>query len=216
MTNKDIKEKMFDLLNNTKGLYSHIAIEKLVSVMMIDYVKSQNKQVIESYYNYKGPDLILQDGIDDEKGCIAVEIKSLRQKQMSLKVIYDTIGRFTFNRGEINKLLLIFVNELPSQIRERIKEKEEQLNFELMIWDIDDLVRIFSKNKNLFIETYDNLDSILLRDTVQVGIKANNNDYLIKRKKYIEQLKSQYKKDNIVLLLELEYLMMPIYQHGIV
>ena len=199
MTNKDIKEKMFDLLNNTKGLYSHIAIEKLVSVMMIDYVKSQNKQVIESYYNYKGPDLILQDGIDDEKGCIAVEIKSLRQKQMSLKVIYDTIGRFTFNRGEINKLLLIFVNELPSQIRERIKEKEEQLNFELMIWDIDDLVRIFSKNKNLFIETYDNLDSILLRDTVQVGIKANNNDYLIKRKKYIEQLKSQYKKDNIVL-----------------
>ena len=191
MTNKDIKEKMFDLLNNTKGLYSHIAIEKLVSVMMIDYVKSQNKQVIESYYNYKGPDLILQDGIDDEKGCIAVEIKSLRQKQMSLKVIYDTIGRFTFNRGEINKLLLIFVNELPSQIRERIKEKEEQLNFELMIWDIDDLVRIFSKNKNLFIETYDNLDSILLRDTVQVGIKANNNDYLIKRKKYIEQLKSQ-------------------------
>ena len=42
MKNKDIKEKMFDLLNNTKGLYSHIAIEKLVSVMMIDYVKSQN------------------------------------------------------------------------------------------------------------------------------------------------------------------------------
>ena len=52
---------------------------------------------------------------------------------------------------------------------------------------------------NLFIETYNNLDSILLRDTVQVGIKANNDYYLIKRKKYIEQLKSQYKKDNIVL-----------------
>lgn len=198
MTNKDIKEKMFDLLNNTKDLYSHIAIEKLVSVMMIDYVKSQNKQVIESYYNYKGPDLILQDGIDDEKGCIAVEIKSMRQKQMSLKVIYDTITRFTFDRGEINKLLIIFVNELPSEIRERIKEKEEQLNFELIIWDIDDLVRVFSKNMNLFIETYNNLNSILLRDTVQAGIKANN-DYLIKRKKYIEQLKSQYKKDNIVL-----------------
>ncbi len=64
MKNKDIKEKMFDLLNNTKGLYSHIAIEKLVSVMMIDYVKSQNKQVIESYYNYKGPDLIGNPQLD--------------------------------------------------------------------------------------------------------------------------------------------------------
>ena len=68
-----------------------------------------------------------------------------------------------------------------------------------MIWDIDDLVRIFSKNEILFFDTYNNLNSILLRDTVQSGIKANNDDYLIKRKKYIEQLKSQYKKDNIVL-----------------
>lgn len=199
MANIDIKEKMFDLLNNTKGLYSYIAIEKLVSVMMTDYVKSQNKVVIENYYSNKGPDMILPDGIDDENGCIAVEIKSLRQKQMSLKVIYNIIRRFTFDRGEINKLLIIFVNELPSQIRERIEEINEQLNFELIIWDIDDLVRLFSKNMNLFIETYNNLDSILLSDTVQVGIKANNDDYLIKRKKYIEQLKSQYKKDNIVL-----------------
>lgn len=54
MANIDIKEKMFDLLNNTKGLYSYIAIEKLVSVMMTDYVKSQNKDVIENYYNNKG------------------------------------------------------------------------------------------------------------------------------------------------------------------
>lgn len=197
MANIDIKEKMFDLLNNTKGLYSYIAIEKLVTVMITDYVKSQNKHVIENHY--KGPDMILPVGIDDEEGCIAVEIKSMRQKQMSLKVIYDTITRFTFDRGEINKLLIIFVNELPPEIRERIKEKEEQLNFELIIWDIDDLVRVFSKNMHLFIETYNNLNSILLRDTVQAGIKANNDDYLIKRKKYIEQLKSQYKKDNIVL-----------------
>ncbi|WP_295754436.1 SIR2 family protein [uncultured Holdemanella sp.] len=197
MANIDIKEKMFDLLNNTKGLYSYIAIEKLVTVMITDYVKSQNKHVIENHY--KGPDMILPVGIDDEEGCIAVEIKSMRQKQMSLKVIYDTITRFAFDRGEINKLLIIFVNELPSEIRERIKEKEEQLNFELIIWDIDDLVRIFSKNEILFFDTYNNLNSILLRDTVQSGIKANNDDYLIKRKKYIEQLKSQYKKDNIVL-----------------
>ena len=48
MANIDIKEKMFDLLNNTKGLYSYIAIEKLVSVMMTDYVKSQNKLVTEN------------------------------------------------------------------------------------------------------------------------------------------------------------------------
>lgn len=68
MENIDIKEKMFDLLNNTKGLYSYIAIEKLVSVMMAKYLESQNKRFIqESDYNHLRFDMILPDGIDDEK-----------------------------------------------------------------------------------------------------------------------------------------------------
>ena len=68
MENIDIKEKMFDLLNNTKGLYSYIAIEKLVSVMMAKYLESQNKRFIqESDYNQLRFDMILPDGIDDEK-----------------------------------------------------------------------------------------------------------------------------------------------------
>lgn len=68
MENIDIKEKMFDLLNNTKGLYSYIAIEKLVSVMMAKYLESQNKRFIqESDYNHLRFDMILPDRIDDEK-----------------------------------------------------------------------------------------------------------------------------------------------------
>lgn len=62
MENIDIKEKMFDLLNNTKGLYSYIAIEKLVSVMMAKYLESQNKRFIqESDYNHLRFDMILPD-----------------------------------------------------------------------------------------------------------------------------------------------------------
>ena len=44
---------------------------------------------------------------------------------MGLRVIYDTIGHFSINRGDINKLLLIVVNELPDSIRKRIEEKKE-------------------------------------------------------------------------------------------
>ena len=120
---------------------------------------------------------------------------------MSLRVIYDTIGRFSINRGEINKLLLIVVNELPDGIRNRIEEKKKQLNFELIIWDMDDLVRIFSYNESLFVDTYNNLNAVLLRDTINNGISRNNSTYLEKRKKYVEQLHTQYENDNIVLFL---------------
>lgn len=198
----DIREALLGLVNSESVRYSYMAIEKLVIVMMRNYLEAQNKRLLaENQDMLRISDMILPDGIDNEDGCVAAEIKMYRHKQMSLRVIYDTIGHFSINRGEINKLLLIVVNELPERIRNRIEEKKKQLNFELIIWDIDDLVRIFSSNENLFVETYNNLNTVLLRDTINDGISRNNSTYLEKRKRYVEQLHMQYENDNIVLFL---------------
>lgn len=198
----DIREALLGLVNSESVRYSYMAIEKLVIVMMRNYLEAQNKRLLaENQDMLRISDMILPDGIDNEDGCVAAEIKMYRHKQMSLRVIYDTIGHFSINRGEINKLLLIVVNELPERIRNRIEEKKKQLNFELIIWDIDDLVRIFSSNENLFVETYNNLNTVLLRDTINDGISRNNSTYLEKRKRYVEQLHVQYENDNIVLFL---------------
>jgi phospholipid N-methyltransferase len=198
----DIRETLLELINSETIRYSYMAIEKLIIVMMKDYLGSQNKRLFAENEVVHGiSDMILPDGIDSDDSCIAAEIKMYRHKQMSLRVIYDTIGRFSINRGEINKLLLIVVNELPDGIRDRIEEKKKQLNFELIIWDMDDLVRIFSYNESLFVDTYNNLNAVLLRDTINNGISRNNSTYLEKRKKYVEQLHTQYENDNIVLFL---------------
>lgn len=198
----DIREALLELINSETIRYSYMAIEKLIIVMMTDYLKSQDKRLVtENEVRREIFDMILPDGIDSEEGCIAAEIKMYRHSHMSLRMIYDTIGRFSINRGEITKLLLIIVNELPEGIRKRIEEKKEQLNFELIIWDINDLVRIFSNNENLFTETYNNLNTVLLRDTINNGISRNNSTYLEKRKKYVEQLHIQYENDNVVLFL---------------
>lgn len=198
----DIREKLLELINSETIRYSYMAAEKLIIVMMEDYLKLQNKRfLVENEIVYRTFDMILPDGIDSYESCIAVEIKIYRHKQMSLWGIYDTIGRFSINRRDINKLLLIFVNELPDEIRKRIEEKKKQLNFELIIWDINDLVRIISNNESLFAETYDNLNTVLLRGIINNGINRNNSTYLEKREKYIEQLHIQYENDNIVLFL---------------
>lgn len=198
----DIRERLLELINSKTIRYSYLAIEKLIIVMMKDYLGSQDKRLVTENEVGRGiSDMILPDGIDSEEGCIAVEIKMYRHSHMSLRMIYDTIGRFSINRGEITKLLLIIVNELPKDIRKRIEEKKRQLNFELIIWDINDLVCIFSNNENLFTETYNNLNTVLLKDTINNGISRNNNTYLEKRKRYIEQLHTQYENDNVVLFL---------------
>ena len=72
---------------------------------------------------------------------------------------------------------------------------------------MDDLVRIFSYNESLFVDTYNNLNAVLLRDTINNGISRNNSTYLEKRKKYVEQLHTQYENDNIVLFLAREHQM---------
>jgi len=198
----DIKEKLLELTNSETIRYSYMAVEKLIIVMMKDYLESQNKQIlVGSETIYRALDIIMPDGIDSDESCIAVKIKIYRHKQMGLRVIYDTIGHFSINRGDINKLLLIVVNELPDSIRKRIEEKKNQLNFELVIWDIDDLVRIFRNNESLFVDTYNNLNTVFLRETINNGILRNNGTYLEKREKYVEQLHVQYKNDNIVLFL---------------
>lgn len=182
----DIREALLELVKSEPVIYSYMAIEKIIIVMMKDYLKAQNKRLLaENEVMYRISDMILPDGIDHEDGCIAAEIKMYRHKQMSLRVINHTIEHFSKNRGEINKFLLIVVDELPEGIRNHIEERKKQLNFELIIWDIDDLIRIFSNNENLFVETYNNLNTVLLRGTINDGILRNNSTYLFRNKKKI-------------------------------
>jgi len=198
----NIRETLLELINTATTKYSYMAIQKLIIVMMEDYLKSQHKRLwTENEVIKQGMDMILPDGIDNDKSCIAAEIKLYRHKYMGVRVINNTIQLFSINRGDINKLLLIVVNELQDGTRKRIEEKKKQLNFDLIIWDIDDLVRMFSSNESLFVETYNNLNTVLLRDTINDGISRKNSTYLEKRKKYVEQLHAQYENDNIVLFL---------------
>ena len=60
---------------------------------------------------------------------------------------------------------------------------------------------MFEENKDLFFETYNNLNAVLLTDTINNGLSPAKETYIEKRKKHIEQLKREYENDNIVLFL---------------
>lgn len=92
----DIREALLELVKSEPVIYSYMAIEKIIIVMMKDYLKAQNKRLLaENEVMYRISDMILPDGIDHEDGCIAAEIKMYRHKQMSLRVINHTIVNIT-------------------------------------------------------------------------------------------------------------------------
>ena len=96
----DIKETLLDVVQSTNGRYSSMAVKKLISTMLQDYVNRQGKEVLVEG-DYSLCDMIFPNGIDDISEKVAVEIKISRHKQLFLKVIYDTIGRFTMTNGDI-------------------------------------------------------------------------------------------------------------------
>jgi hypothetical protein len=138
-------------------------------------------------------DALLPDGIDEIAGKVAVEIKIYRYNRTPLRLIYDTVGRISMKGGDIDTLLLIIVNEMAEVVKMRIDEEKKQLNFNLLIWNINNLVDIFAKNEQLFVETDNNINTVLLQDTISRGIARDRDTYIEKRKKY--------ENDNIVLFL---------------
>ena len=81
----DIREALLELVNSESVRYSYMAIEKIIIVMMRDYLKAQNKRLLaENEVMHRISDMILPDGIDNEDGCIAAEIKLLSSKTSSI------------------------------------------------------------------------------------------------------------------------------------
>lgn len=199
----DIKRMLLEIINaETNIKYSFMAIEKLIFVMMEDYLRQQNRQIFSAKRNSDVfYDMLLPDGIDNVSGTVAVDIKIFRNIHMLQNRIYDTIGRITFGAENFDALLMIVMNEIPDKMKIRIQEKVKQLSLEFYIWDIDDIVKIFENNEELFIQTYNNLNITMLQDTVNRGITRKDEERHEKRKKYVERLSEEYRNDNIVLFL---------------
>lgn len=199
----DIKKAMMEIVNSESNIrYACLAIEKLVTVMLTDYLRKQNK-VCET--NEMNPnrlfDAWLPDGIDDIEGSVALEVRVARNGHFVFNRLYDIVGRIALGNTRVDSLVLVIIGEVPSRFLERFREKVRQLNFTVHIWGLDNLVEIFQQNEELFAETYANLSRTLMQDTIASGISRNDETSRAKNQEYIKRLNAEYKNDNIVLFL---------------
>lgn len=197
-----IKEALLELVNSEQTRYLYPAIEKLIIDMIDDYLKSQNKTLqVDSVKSLFDFDMILPKGIDDDDQITAAEIKLSKYGRISKRYLYELFDRFSYFRGDIHKVILIIVNEIPFSINIFLESQKKSLDYDLEVWDINKLAEILGHNEQLFFELYNNLNMLLLKETINLGISRNSTTYIDNRNKYIEQLRKQYEHDNVVLFL---------------
>lgn len=199
----NIKGKILEMVNSEYSVqYAYMAIEKLITVMMSDYLAHQGKQFEWVSMNRDvAYDAWLPDGIDDIPGSVALEIKMYRNGRVLASRLHEIIKMVASRSENIDALILVIVNDIPAAVMKQLQDRSNQFNFKVYIWDVNKLVEIFETNENLFIETYTNLSKALFQDTINSGISRDNETYLLDKKKHIQTLISEYKNDNIVLFL---------------
>lgn len=204
IVNEDIvKNKIYQLIynENVPPRTKYLMIENLIKITFSDYLSKQSKELAESKKSY-GFDLFVENGFDDFEGNTAIDIKWLMNSfGPSLRFVYDTIGRVSLNDFTINNLLFIIIGELSENDKAKLCKNSQNGNFKIHVWSIDELTYIFSSNIDLFNETYDNINKILLNSTINKGFSRTAHEYIEKRNKYITQLKKAYNNDDVVLFL---------------
>lgn len=205
----DIKLVFEDILSSDNFRYSSLTIENLVMLMMENYITQQGKpfttrplKTRDSYfspaYEYDG---YAPDGFDNFVGSTAIELKIVRSGKFAKNRFQDTVKRIASQGNNINNLIFIVIAndmKIPEQMANDI---QSNVDFNVYLWGVDDLARIFESNKDLFEEADFNLDAFLLKNTISKSIGGDVSTYLEKRNKYIEQLSNEYEADNLVLFL---------------
>ena len=197
-----IKEKLMSMVDTSKNLrINYIQMEKIVFTMLEDYLKRQGK-TIEMHNQIKQFDALLPNGIDEYSKGIFVELKIYRNKMALLGVTKNLINIIN-ELDSYRTLLLIVINELPKEIRIKIYNEAKKMNINLILWDVDQLVKMFEENEKLFFNLYDNIDSVLLKHTINYGIskKYKIEKHIDIQNTFINSLHESYEDDDIVLFL---------------
>lgn len=198
----DVKNTLSELINfenkPNQSFREIREIEKLILVMLKDYIINQGKEFTTEYrppnkkIRYDG---YAPDGFDDYVGKTVIEIKFFRFGGRSPYIAYDMIGRISMF-DDVDNVILIPIGEGKLDFPQ---DMINRLNFKLSIWDINKISEIINKNPDLFNQTYSQLNTLIIKDTITEGIKDTNFDE--KRETLIELLHNEYNNDNIVLFL---------------
>lgn len=198
----EIRDKILTLLNTENNIRStYIALERLILVMLADYIEKQEKEFYFYNSNTDKYDAYAPMGFDQFEGKTVFEFKFVRSQSASLHIIRNIISRTISFKDEIENLIIVFIGEMSKTCTRYIKSIKGDLDFNVTVWSIEDLLVIFSHNIELFNNTYSNLNTVIVKETINRGIQNVSNQSNQKNDEHIKMLSEKYKDDKVVLFL---------------
>lgn len=201
----DFKKMIFDMISDSSNSNrSYIITEAFVLNMLKNYINKQEKEFFTEFIKDKSKLNFLYDGyapegFDEYVGTTVIEIKMYKNVSSSLRhVIYEL--QSLADDLHVNNIILIQIGVISENEKQKFLKLWSVKNINLFIWDIDDLSKIFKNNEEEFINYYNNINSVFLKDTISKSvIEAEDKDII--KNQYINNLKKEYYNDNLVLFL---------------
>lgn len=198
-------------LNEENNHRKYIFVETIILNTLEKHLAEQDKIFHRNYQTIHNNrfsseyDGYAPEGFDNYNGATVIEIKLYSDKRMIKDFIRRHLKKFLKKEFEIKNLIVVTPLELSE------KEKTEYVELAIQSNDIDNDI-------NLYIWGVEDINSILFKYTEEVfninktfelffnnkifnSIKKNEDEWKIKRKELIDNLKNSYRKDDLVLFL---------------
>ena len=196
-------------MNFTNDLIQKAYIfESQVLNYLKEYLKNEEKTLIthgstaEFHANYHF-DGIIPEGLNELEGATGIEIKLYGNKMNYLRnahLISSKINN-SISNSDINSILLILGSTFCEEEKCKIVNKYASLIiYPFKIWDLNDLISVSEEFKDFNVES-ENLTEILVNTAISSSLNQKSEDWKSTRDERINQLKSVYRKDELVLFL---------------
>jgi hypothetical protein len=182
--------KKIDLSESNRGYFT---FETFILNLLKVHQEKNNKPFI-SQPRRVGFDAYAPNGIENIVGSIAIEIK-INIERMPLRMLIEQILRIQSRHPEVEPfetILFITASPISSRFREVFEKRITEFNFsvKVVIWGVEEINKIVSKNKKEANEIANNLFSL----RIESAVVQSSKNWKKERDEKIEILKVLYKK----------------------
>ncbi len=207
----DTKNLILSMINNHESIsQKYNKFEKIIFTMLSRHLEKQGK-TLDRHINYTYEvfnsrrifkfDAILPKGIDEINSMVAVELKIGVINPFLFERFLKLIIDINKNEIRIKSILFVITSKIDEELYEKVHNDFKDYGIDIYIWDINKIVEICDSDYEFFLETYQNINDLILDDIVADAVNDDKNKSNDKRTEHLEKLHKEYLNDNMVLFL---------------
>jgi len=203
-------QKLFDsLANENSPRKSYVYLETILLKILEREAEKQGKELITNYVKKSNKkdmweyDAVAPAGLFNINEPIVFELKIYRKKE-SLSLLassFRALDNLLIRNQDFSTVIYIISLHMTEEEKQLIINKFPPNNKNIIIWSIEDINEIISKNSDYYEEISNNISELALNKNITDVLKTKKNDWKETRNFLISELSEKFKNDDLVLML---------------